>query len=68
MTEAASGLRWAELLASLRSSAQIMPVKDSMIAATALVHALTVATRNERDFAKAGVPTVNPFAGPHPVS
>jgi hypothetical protein len=38
-----------------------MPVKDSMIAATALVHGLTVATRNTSDFAKAGVGIANPF-------
>ena len=30
-----------------------------MIAATALAHGLTIATRNARDFAKAGVPVVN---------
>jgi predicted nucleic acid-binding protein len=59
--DAATGLRWAELLASLRASAQAMPVKDSMIAATALVHGLTIATRNTSDFAKAGVDIVNPF-------
>jgi toxin FitB len=59
--EAATGLRWAELLAALRASAQAMPIKDSMIAATALAHHLTVATRNGRDFAKAGLPVLNPF-------
>ena len=35
--------------------------QDAMIAATAVVHSLTVATRNVRDFAPFGVPTVNPF-------
>jgi hypothetical protein len=39
-----------------------MPIKDSLIAATALVHGLTVATRNVRDFRKAGVKILNPFA------
>jgi hypothetical protein len=39
-----------------------MPIKDSLIAATALVHQLTVATRNQDDFEKAGVKIVNPFA------
>jgi len=39
-----------------------MPIKDSLIAATALVHGLTVATRNRSDFEKAGVAVVDPFA------
>ena len=60
--EAASGLRWANLLADLRAAAQTMPIKDSLIAATALVYSLTVATRNLRDFRKAGVKVVDPFA------
>lgn len=38
-------------------------IEDAMIAATALAHDLTVATRNLRDFDRLGVPTVNPFAG-----
>lgn len=60
--EASTGLRWAKLLAALRASGQSMPIKDSMIAATALTHGLTIATRNDRDFAKARVAVVNPFA------
>lgn len=60
--EAATGLRWAQLLADLRASGQSMPIKDSLIAASALVHNLTIATRNQRDFEKAGVEVVNPFA------
>ena len=38
--------------------------EDAMIAAVALVHRLTVVTRNNRDFAVFGVPTFDPFAGP----
>ncbi len=60
--EAATGLRWAELLADLRASGRAMPVKDSLIAATALAHQLTVATRNRSDFEKAGVDVVDPFS------
>lgn len=37
------------------------PVRDSLIAATALVHGLTIVTRNERDFAPMGVPIINPW-------
>ncbi len=58
-----TGLRWAELLAELRSRGRAMPVKDSLIAATALVHGLVVATRNRADFERAGVEVHDPFAG-----
>ena len=59
--DATTGLRWAELLASLRRSGRAMPIKDSLIAATALLHGLTVVTCNRGDFEKAGVRIVNPF-------
>jgi len=36
--------------------------EDAMIAATARVHRLTVATRNVRDFFPFGVPLFNPFS------
>jgi len=58
---AATGLRWAKLLADLRAAGEAMPIKDSMIAATALVHGLTVVSRNVRDFKKAGVKVIDPF-------
>jgi toxin FitB len=61
--EMQTGLRWAELLARLRGSGRAMPIKDSLIAATALVHGLVVATQNRTDFEKAGVKVVDPFAG-----
>ena len=59
--DSTTGLRWAELLAELRVSGLAMPVKDSLIAATALVHGLAVATRNRSDFEKAGLEVVDPF-------
>jgi predicted nucleic acid-binding protein len=37
------------------------PRIHGLIAATALVHGLSVATRNTRDFERCGVPVVNPF-------
>lgn len=56
-----TGLRWAELLARLRTTGRAMPIKDSLIAATALTHNLTVATRNRQDFEKTGARVVDPF-------
>ena len=56
-----TGLRWAKLLADLRKAGDSMPIKDSLIAATALVHDFTVATRNARDFKKANVKVLDPF-------
>jgi len=60
--EADTGLRWAQLLARLRADGRAMPIKDSLIAATALVHNLTVVTRNRADFEPAGVRILDPFA------
>ena len=34
--------------------------RDALIAATALVHGMTVVTRNVADFEATGVPTLNP--------
>jgi hypothetical protein len=52
---------WAELLAELKRKGRAMPLKDSLIAATARQHRLTVATRNVSDYRHAGVLLVNPF-------
>jgi toxin FitB len=40
------------------------PVRDALIAATGLVHGLTVVTRNVADFAPTGVPLLNPWNDP----
>ena len=39
-------------------------IEDAMIAATAAVHNLIVATRNIRDYGRLGVKTFNPFSTP----
>jgi toxin FitB len=62
--EASTGLRWAELLATLRAQGRAMPIKDSFIAATALAHDMAVVTLNRRDFDAAGVSIVDPLTGP----
>jgi len=40
------------------------PVRDGLIAATALVHGMTVVTRNVSDFEPTGVSTFNPWNWP----
>jgi predicted nucleic acid-binding protein len=49
--------RWAQLMH--RQPPDLIP--DAMIAATALMHNLTVVTRNLRDFERLGVPALDPF-------
>ncbi len=41
----------------------LRPVRDGLIAATALVHGMTVVTRNVPDFLSTGVATLDPWAG-----
>ena len=60
--DAAVSLRWAELVVELRRKGHLLPLLDGMIAATALRHDLTVATRNTGDFQQAGVKVLDPFA------
>ena len=40
----------------------VRPVRDALIAATALVHGMTVVTRNVEDFVPTGVAVLNPWA------
>jgi predicted nucleic acid-binding protein len=40
----------------------LLPVIDALLAATAKVHDLTLATRNTKDVLRTGVKCVNPFA------
>jgi predicted nucleic acid-binding protein len=58
----AIGRRWAQLLADLRRRGRPMSVKDSLIAAGALAHGLSLATLNRRDFEPSQVELVDPFA------
>ena len=55
--EGADFRRWARLMH--RTSDAL--AEDAMIAATALVHKLTVVTRDTRDFEPTGVPLLNPW-------
>lgn len=41
------------------------PVRDTLIAATALIHGMSVVTRNTKDFESSGVPLLNPWIPKH---
>jgi predicted nucleic acid-binding protein len=60
--DAAVSRQWAKLVVALKRKGTPVPLLDGMIAATALEHGLTVATRNVKDFKHTGVKVVNPFA------
>jgi hypothetical protein len=57
-------VRWRHLAAEGRKSNYTYAQPDVLLAATALVHQLGVATRNVEDFARAGVRIVNPWDAP----
>lgn len=53
--------RWARLMHGQSPDL----VADALIAATAIVHNLTVVTRNQRDFERLGLQSFNPFVLDH---
>lgn len=54
--------RWGAMTGGLGRAGIVLPAIDSLIAATAMHHDLTVVTRNEADFLAAGVPVLSPFS------
>lgn len=50
--------RWGKLVAS---SGRPVPAIDSLLAATALVHGLSMVTRNAKDFESLGLEVINPW-------
>lgn len=53
--------KWGEILAIAEKDGKPLPAVDALIAATALVHDLTVITRNTKDMAGSGVEVMNPW-------
>lgn len=59
--DADAALIWGELMGTGDATGRQHPIIDTQIAAIALAHGLTVVTRNLRDFAPLGVPTLDPW-------
>jgi toxin FitB len=62
--DSATASEWAKLLFELRRAGKAMPIKDSLIAASARQHDLIIATRDSSDFQYANASTINPFDEP----
>jgi len=53
--------KWGEILATAEKNGRPLPAIDSLIAATALVHDLSVITRNKQDMEGSEVEVINPW-------
>ncbi len=53
--------KWGKILSSSEKKGKPLPAIDSLIAATALVHDLSVVTRNTQDLEESGVEVINPW-------
>jgi predicted nucleic acid-binding protein len=59
--DARTATRWGTVTGESEKRGRPLPVIDSLIAATALVHGFTVVTRNVEDFERRGATCVNPW-------
>ena len=55
-------IKWGEIKGHTNRIGKVRPDLDSQIAATALVHGMTVVTRNVSDMEYTGAKTVDPFS------
>ena len=59
--DARTAARWGAITGESERRGRPLPVIDCLIAATALLHGFTVATRNVGDFERCGAACVNPW-------
>ncbi|MFN2267239.1 MAG: type II toxin-antitoxin system VapC family toxin [Desulfonatronovibrio sp.] len=59
--DSAVAQRWGQIQAKAEQMGNPMPALDGLIAATALIHNLTVLTRNVKDMKTSGAEIVNPW-------
>ncbi|MBX5151491.1 type II toxin-antitoxin system VapC family toxin [Rhizobium lentis] len=59
----AVALAWGDLMGHAKRSGRGLSSMDGLIAATAVAHDLTLATRNTRDFQGLGIELVDPWVG-----
>ena len=60
--ERSVSLAWGKLCGEAERIGRKRPAVDALLAATALVHGMTIVTRNVSDMAGMGVPVFNPFS------
>lgn len=60
--ESAVAFAWGDLMALAKRSGRALASMEGLIAATAIAHDLTLATRNTKDFEGFGIDIVDPWA------
>ena len=51
--------QWGEITGKLEKKGRVLPLMDSLIAATAITYQMTIVTRNTVDFEKTGAPVLD---------
>jgi predicted nucleic acid-binding protein len=62
VVDEAAAIFWGKLLAKADAAGRPLGAMDGFLAATAAAHKMALVTRNEADFAGAGIKTFNPWS------
>lgn len=54
-------MAWGDIVAKTNKTGRVLPTIDSLIAASAIAHRLTIVTRNTKDFEGLDIPLINPW-------